>query len=105
MNEYVPVDAQANVFGAEIKSDYIDEGRAVDLELRVGECHFHDAWTLHNSRPNTSEMRRCGYTMRYMPSNAVFHPHDDWAKSHKIYLVRGEDRSGGKNVYAPVPSF
>ena len=102
MSDYVPVDAAANVFGSEIRADAMDESKAVDLELRVGECHFHDAWTLHSSRPNISPNRRCGYTMRYMPANVVFDG-GGWAQSHKIYLVRGADRTGGRNHYAELP--
>lgn len=103
IDEYVPVDSQENVFGIEIKRDYVDESRAVDLELQVGECHFHDAWTLHSSRTNTSSKRRCGYTMRYMPSSVAFNPGDEWARGHRIYLVRGRDLSEGRNEYAPLP--
>lgn len=106
MAEYVPVDHQANVFGAEIKSELMDEAQAVDLELKVGECHFHDAWTLHSSSPNTSDKRRCGYTMRYMPSRAVY-TRDEWSDKtgHQIYLLRGEDRSEGRNRYASLPYY
>lgn len=102
MDAYEPVDPSKNVFGAELKQELIDASIAVDLELKVGDCHFHDAWTVHNSAPNVSPRRRCGYTMRYMPAHVVFHP-DDWARNHRIYLVRGEDRTGGQNAYAPVP--
>ena len=103
-DEYVPVDAEANVFGIEIDREKIEEERAADLELAVGECHFHDAWTLHSSCPNTSGIRRCGYTMRYMPANVVFNP-DMWARRHRIYLVRGRDRTDGANVYTPLPEW
>jgi chlorinating enzyme len=106
LSEYVPVDQTQNVFGSEIKPDLIDESKAAALELEIGECHFHDAWTVHNSYANVSPKRRCGYTMRYMPAHVVFHP-DDWARGHrhKIYLLRGQDRTGGRNEYAPVPDY
>ena len=82
----------------------IDTSKAVDLELEPGECSVHDAWTLHGSSLNTSPNRRCGYTMRYMPANVV-HSATGWSKDHKIYLLRGEDRTGGRNNYAPVPEY
>jgi ectoine hydroxylase-related dioxygenase (phytanoyl-CoA dioxygenase family) len=106
MKEYEPVDHATNVFGAQIKPELLDESKAVDLELKVGECHFHDAWTIHGSSPNTSPKRRCGYTMRYMPANVVF-SQDDWSKGHghKIYLMRGRDLSNGQNALSPVPEF
>jgi chlorinating enzyme len=104
MDRYDPVDTATNVFGAEIKKDFLDESRAVDLELPVGECHFHDAWTVHSSCPNNSERRRCGYTMRYMPADVCFQP-GDWAGSHKIYLLRGQDHTGGFNQYTSIPDL
>ena len=105
IESYAPVDRERHVFGEEIKPEFVDESQAVDLELQVGECHFHDAWTAHSSTPNASSIRRCGYTMRYMPASAVFDPEDNWSRGHRIYLVRGRDRSGGRNRYAEVPAF
>jgi ectoine hydroxylase-related dioxygenase (phytanoyl-CoA dioxygenase family) len=100
--KYVEVDQRENVFDSEIEGGQFTEADAVDLELAPGECHFHDAWTIHGSRANHSERRRCGYTMRYFPAHVVFHPRD--AKdTHKVYLARGEDRTGGRTVYSEVP--
>ena len=90
-----------NVFGTRIKQDQFDESKAVDLELAPGEFHLHHAKTIHGSNPNTSDRRRCGYTMRYMPAHVRFHAGPGW--SHHLYLVRGHDRTGGHNVYTPVP--
>ena len=103
LDEYEDVDPRGNVFSSRIKNELVDEASSVDLELQVGECHFHDAWTIHGSNPNFSAKRRCGYTMRYMPASAF---HDAPPEStHKIYLVRGEDRTEGRNRYSPVPDF
>lgn len=103
IDAYEAVDKSTNVFHARIPSELIDEEKSVNLELAVGECSFHDAWTIHGSNPNFSEKRRCGYTMRYMPANVILH-REGWNKDHKIYLLRGEDRTGGKNEYTPVPT-
>jgi ectoine hydroxylase-related dioxygenase (phytanoyl-CoA dioxygenase family) len=103
MAAYEPVDRSTNVFHARIKPELIRESEAVDLELAVGECHFHDAWTIHGSNPNNSSKRRTGYTMRYMPANVVL-KREGWNSDHRIYLLRGEDQTGGKNEYAPVPN-
>jgi chlorinating enzyme len=102
MDAYEPVDRANHVFHARLKLELIDEARIVDLELQPGECHFHDAWTVHGSNPNFSEKRRCGYTMRYMPAGVVFDA-GGWARAHQIYLLRGQDRTGGRNRYTPVP--
>ena len=101
---YQPVDKKDNVFHARIPPELINESEVVDLELAVGECHFHDAWTVHGSNPNPSPRRRCGYTMRYMPANVALH-REGWNSDHRIYLLRGEDRTGGKNEYTPLPEF
>jgi chlorinating enzyme len=106
LDQYESVDQARNVFGARLRDEFVDEARAVDLELKVGECHFHDAWTVHGSNPNNSPKRRCGYTMRYMPANVVHTGKGGGLPdSHNIYLVRGQDRTGGKNRYTPVPAF
>ena len=105
MKEYEAVDSRENVFGSRIKPEMMDESIAVDLELAVGECHFHDAWTAHGSIPNHSSHRRCGYTMRYMPADVSFQPKEWGERPHQIYLLRGKDGTGGHNRYSPVPDF
>ena len=101
---YEHVDPTKNIFGSEVVAEDMDASRIVNLELEVGECHFHDAFTIHGSAANSSQKRRCGYTMRYMP--ATVRCHDQMlAPAHRIYLLRGEDRSGGFNTYTPVPNF
>ncbi|MEJ5251099.1 MAG: phytanoyl-CoA dioxygenase family protein [Chthonomonadetes bacterium] len=70
----------------------VDESKAVDIVLKAGEMSLHDAWLLHGSKANHSPRRRCGYTMRYMPTEVVLDrtKWPDW----KLWLVRGEDREG-----------
>jgi hypothetical protein len=102
IDSYQPVDRASNIFFARIPPELIEEDKAVNLELAVGECSFHDAWTIHGSNPNFSAKRRCGYTMRYMPADVVLH-RESLNHQHRIYLLRGKDRTGGKNDYTPVP--
>lgn len=104
IDSYQAVARAENVFHARIPPEMIEEDLAVNLDLAIGECSFHDAWTIHGSNPNMSEKRRCGYTMRYMPANVTLH-REGWNKSHHIYLLRGQDRTGGRNDYSPVPAF
>ena len=101
---YEEVDRTNTLFGSEVVASDLDASKVVNLELEVGECHFHDAWTIHNSSPNVSQKRRCGYTMRYMPAS-VRYPGAEWRRKHHIYLLQGEDRTDGFNTYAPVPEF
>jgi ectoine hydroxylase-related dioxygenase (phytanoyl-CoA dioxygenase family) len=84
---------EGNVFGTRIKGDQFDESTAVDLELAPGEFHLHHAKEIHGSNANTSDRRRCGYTMRYM-STAVKFNEDARRMKHQIYLARGRDRAG-----------
>lgn len=43
----------------------------------------------HGSPPNTSDKRRCGYTMRFIPANVRLNP--TYADQHIMYLARGEN--------------
>jgi hypothetical protein len=81
-----------------------DEATAVDVELQPGEMSLHDVYMIHGARPNTSQRRRTGVALRYMPSTSVFDrslkPVDgktgvpvNFAK-RPLWLVRGVDRSG-----------
>jgi len=101
---YKTVNRENNLFGSEIIESDREASKAVNLELEVGECHFHDAWTIHNSSPNVSHKRRCGYTMRYMPAD-IRYPGAEWRPTHHIYLLQGRDRTRGFNSYTPVPEF
>ena len=81
-----------------------DEATAVDIELQPGEMSLHDVYMIHGARPNTSQRRRTGVALRYMPSTSLFdrglRPVDgksgvpvDFAR-RPLWLVRGVDRAG-----------
>lgn len=93
-SEYEPVDGKTHVFGTQILADQFDDAAAVHLEIAAGECHLHDARIIHGSAGNRSGKRRCGYTMRYMPSHVKFRPDERW--SHLVYLARGRDLAGNE---------
>ena len=44
------------------------EETAVDLPLRAGQVSIHDGTLIHGSLPNRSNRRRCGLTLRYIPT-------------------------------------
>ena len=96
-SDYEDVDHATNVFAAQIKPHLVDESRAVYLELQPGECSLHHAKLMHASDPNTSPIRRCGYTMRYMSTRVKLNT-DFCGAFHQIYLARGRDHAG--NPYA-----
>ncbi|GGP76467.1 phytanoyl-CoA dioxygenase family protein [Saccharothrix coeruleofusca] len=88
---------EEGVFDQELVPSDVDESSAVDVELERGQCSVHSAMLVHGSPPNRSSARRCGYTMRYMPTTVRF-KHERVGHRHQVYLARGVDRAG--NVYA-----
>ena len=102
-SDYEPVDPAKNVFHIEIIEAQRDASRIVKMDLEPNQCSIHDGKLIHGSPPNTSTIRRCGYTMRYMPSYVKLNPEKT---HHQVYLARGKDRSGGANKYAdPTRSY
>lgn len=69
-----------------------EERSAVDLELRAGEVSIHDGLLIHGSLPNHSTRRRCGLTLRYIPSYVRQIHLNSVGKRWRAVLVRGEDR-------------
>lgn len=64
---------------------------------------------MHGSEPNTSNLRRCGYTMRYV-STRVRLRRSDVSNWHHMYLARGKDHAGNsygdpKQAYAEMARF
>ena len=48
---------------------------------------------VHGSRPNLSDRRRCGLTIRYCPPDVRI-VDDRWAKSVEAIICRGTDPTG-----------
>lgn len=65
---------------------------AVDLPLRAGQMSLHDGTLIHGSLPNRSNRRRCGLTMRYVPTWVKQADLNSYAKRWNAILVRGEDK-------------
>lgn len=84
--------------------DAFDEATAVDLELEPGEMSLHDVFIIHGAAANTSQQRRAGVAIRYMPATSVFernlNPLDGKSgvpvnfAQRPLWLLRGEDRTG-----------
>jgi hypothetical protein len=88
---------EQTVFDTEIKKGAFDESKAVDLVLDAGECSIHHAKMIHGSNANKGTMRRCGYTMRFMPTTVKVTNRNEADSAFQIYLARGKDRAG--NTY------
>jgi len=94
-SDYSAVDATKNVFGSEIIQDHRDDAKRVYIELQPNQCSLHNARIQHGSEPNTSNLRRCGWTLRFTSTAVKF---ADFKGAHQAYLARGRDLGG--NTYA-----
>ena len=81
-----------------------DESQAVDLELQPGQMSLHDIYMIHGAKANTSQTRRTGVALRYMPATSLFDrylkPSDGQTgvpvsfATRPLWLLRGEDKTG-----------
>lgn len=95
-SDYGEVDNVAgNVFDTEIKAGSYDESKAIDCVLEPGQCSLHEGRIIHGSNANTGAMRRCGWTLRFIPTDVKFiNPSND---GFQVYLAKGQDKAG--NTY------
>lgn len=47
----------------------VDESKAQEITLEPGEMSLHHVGTVHGSKPNTSDIPRIGYAIRYIATN------------------------------------
>lgn len=87
-----------NVLGSEASVD-VDESAAVNLELDPGDVEIHHPNILHGSLANTSAERRCGLTIRYIPTTTRITSEEPFPSA---VLLRGKP---GNNTYQPWPTF
>jgi non-heme Fe2+,alpha-ketoglutarate-dependent halogenase len=74
--------------GQEIAVD-VPDGAGVDVTLKAGEMSLHHVLLVHGSGPNTTDDRRIGFAIRYIP------PHVRQLKVRdSAMLVRGRDAHG-----------
>ncbi|MFM7321155.1 MAG: phytanoyl-CoA dioxygenase family protein [Armatimonadota bacterium] len=92
--------AVESVLGSETPEEFFDESQAVDIVLRRGDVSVHNPRIVHGSNANTSPRRRCGLTIRYIPTHTRVTDPD----FGEIFLLRGEAKPG-INTYAPLPRF
>ncbi|MEU4223625.1 phytanoyl-CoA dioxygenase family protein [Nonomuraea sp. NPDC026600] len=88
-----------NVLGSE-SAVTVDESKAVDLVLSPGDVEVHHPNILHASNANTSPKRRCGLTIRYIPTSTRIT--GDEQPFVSALLLRGRP---GANVYQPFPTY
>lgn len=74
---------------------------AVHLEIRAGEISLHDGALIHGSLPNSSDRRRCGLTLRYIPAHVRSTGPNAVGRRWSAIVVRGEDRFGNWSLSDP----
>ncbi|MDL5045398.1 phytanoyl-CoA dioxygenase family protein [Oscillatoria amoena NRMC-F 0135] len=99
--EDVP-DKDRSVFGIEIVKPERHEERAIPCELQPNQASLHHAKIIHGGPANTSQKRRCGYTMRYMSAACKFN--EAGYSNHNIYLARGKNLAGNR-LADPTKSY
>ena len=88
-----------SVLGQEIAVE-VDESQAVDMVLAPGDVEVHHPNIVHGSNANTSPDRRCGLTIRYIPTSTRIT--DPQAPYPSAFHLQG---SPGVNSYQPRPRY
>ena len=83
------MDTSKAVFDTEIIPAQRKNELAVPCELQPNYCSLHDARTQHGSDANTSDIRRCGWTIRFVPASVRLNP--EYADRQLIYQARGRN--------------
>lgn len=84
-----------------VPSEFVDESKAVDFVLKAGDVSVHNPNIIHGSKANHSPHRRCGLTIRYIPTTTKIVCEGQWPSA---FLLRGE-AVPGVNDYLPWPKF
>jgi ectoine hydroxylase-related dioxygenase (phytanoyl-CoA dioxygenase family) len=85
----------------EIPDHLIDKSKTVPIELQAGQISVHHGQLFHASFPNTSDRRRCGLTVRFIPPEARQVAENSVGMQWRPILMRGEDRFGHYPETAP----
>lgn len=97
----------ANVLSSGIDSEFVDEAKAVDFILKAGGVSVHHPNIVHGSNANHSPRRRCGLTIRYIPTTTRILPKGHLTPEGRwpsAFLLRGE-AVPGINDYNPYPKY
>lgn len=97
-----------SVLGSGMDESLVDESNAVDIVLRAGDVEVHHPNIVHGSNANSSPLRRCGLTIRYIPTSTrigVKVPEREAPEPWPCaFLLRGE-AVPGTNTYNPFPRY
>jgi ectoine hydroxylase-related dioxygenase (phytanoyl-CoA dioxygenase family) len=91
-SDYQNVGAEQAVFSTEIVRPQQRAEHSVPIELQPNQASLHDARLIHGSAPNTSTIRRCGFTMRFVPAHVRLSP--KWEEPNFALPGAGTRQSG-----------
>ena len=99
----------ASVLGSGIDDNDVDESKAVDCVLKAGGVSVHHPNIIHGSNANHSPLRRCGLTIRYIPTTTriLLSERSDVTTPGRFpsaFLLRGQ-AAPGINNYNPRPAY
>ena len=75
----------------EIPDEMVDDGRAMDIVLKAGQMSLHHGKLIHGSNPNRSNRRRCGLTLRFVPTSVKQKENNSLGRGWNAVLVCGQD--------------
>ena len=92
------------VLNQAVNEDCFNPEDAVNLELQPGQMSLHDVYMIHGAKANTSNLRRTGVAIRYMPTTSHFDRNLHPAKgtsglnlnfaTRPLWLLKGQDVCG-----------
>jgi ectoine hydroxylase-related dioxygenase (phytanoyl-CoA dioxygenase family) len=88
-----------SVLGSGLDEEGLETDRAVDIVLNPGDVSIHHPNVIHGSQANTSDLRRCGLTIRYIPTTTRI-----TGPNASPFLLRG-NAVDGVNTYLPRPRY
>jgi ectoine hydroxylase-related dioxygenase (phytanoyl-CoA dioxygenase family) len=94
-------DDVANVLKSGMAESAVDDSAAVDVVLRAGDVSIHHPNVIHGSNANNSPHRRCGLTIRYIPTSTRIISETPWPSA---FLLRGKGVEG-INDYLDFPAY
>jgi hypothetical protein len=94
---------------SDMYGDVSKKYKIVNAELKAGDILIHHPYMIHGSQENLSDKRRCGLTIRYIPTSThVIYEGDDVDKattSGSVFFACGDKDPNVQNYYRPVPKF
>lgn len=93
LKEHSTSESEGNLLSInqEIPKEEIIAEEAFDLSLKAGQISIHDGHLIHSSRPNHSQRRRCGLTVRFIKPEVRQIELNSTESNWNPVLVRGED--------------